>query len=73
VSEEETSSTAGGADPPNEVAVSEQLSETLYAELRRLANRELRRQPGAGVSPTTLVHEAYVNLAGRDEQLRAHP
>lgn len=37
-----------------------------YAELRRLAERELRRFPSAGVSPTTLVHEAYLNLAGRD-------
>ena len=38
-----------------------------YAELRRLAQRELRRFPGLGVSPTTLVHEAYVNLAEREE------
>ena len=38
-----------------------------YAELRRLAQRELRRFPGLGVSPTTLVHEAYVNLAERAE------
>lgn len=36
-----------------------------YAELRRLAQRELQRFPGAGVSPTTLVHEAYLNLADR--------
>jgi RNA polymerase sigma factor (TIGR02999 family) len=38
----------------------------LYADLRRLADRELRRFPSAGVSPTTLVHEAYLNRAGRD-------
>ncbi|HXS21783.1 MAG TPA: ECF-type sigma factor [Steroidobacteraceae bacterium] len=37
-----------------------------YAELRRLAERELRRFPSTGVSPTTLVHEAYLNLAERD-------
>lgn len=36
-----------------------------YAELRRLAQRELHRFPGVGVSPTTLVHEAYLNLAER--------
>lgn len=42
-----------------------ELFAALYAELRRLADRELRRFPGASVSPTTLVHEAYVNLAGR--------
>ncbi len=38
-----------------------------YAELRRLADRELRRFPGVGLSPTTLVHEAYLNLAEREE------
>lgn len=36
-----------------------------YAELRKLAERELHRFPGVGVSPTTLVHEAYLNLAER--------
>jgi RNA polymerase sigma factor (TIGR02999 family) len=36
-----------------------------YAELRRLAQRELQRFPSIGVSPTTLVHEAYLNLAER--------
>jgi len=29
---------------------------SLYADLRRLAARELRRFPSAGVSPATLVH-----------------
>ncbi|HEX4267108.1 MAG TPA: ECF-type sigma factor [Steroidobacteraceae bacterium] len=36
-----------------------------YAELRKLAERELRRYPGMGMSATTLVHEAYLNLAER--------
>lgn len=38
-----------------------------YAELRRLAQRELRRFPNLALSPTTLVHEAYVNLAERED------
>ncbi len=38
----------------------------LYADLRRIADRELRRYPNAGVSPTTLVHEAYVNIVDRE-------
>jgi len=42
------------------------LFEALYAELRRLADRELRRHPSASLSPTTLVHEAYINFAGRE-------
>ena len=43
----------------------EQLFASLYADLRRIADRELRRHPGSSVSPTTLVHEAYVSMAGR--------
>ena len=39
---------------------------TLYAELRRLADRELRGRPDAPLSATTLVHEAYLKLANRD-------
>ncbi|HEV2702377.1 MAG TPA: ECF-type sigma factor [Steroidobacteraceae bacterium] len=53
----------GEADiPPGAPA---QLFASLYAELRRIANRELRRHPESSVSPTTLVHEAYVNMAER--------
>ena len=38
----------------------------LYAELHRLAHRELSRQGGAGtLSPTTLLHEAYLGMARR--------
>ena len=44
----------------------EALFESLYAELRRLADRELRRHPAASLSPTTLVHEAYINFASRE-------
>jgi RNA polymerase sigma factor (TIGR02999 family) len=46
---------------------------SLYADLRRLADRELRRYPGAGVSPTTLVHEAYLDLMGREGVSFAEP
>jgi RNA polymerase sigma factor (TIGR02999 family) len=35
----------------------------LYAELRRLAGRQLQRLPAGSVSPTTLVHELYVNFS----------
>jgi RNA polymerase sigma factor (TIGR02999 family) len=37
----------------------------LYKDLRRLADRELRRNPAASVSPTTLVHEVYLNFSAR--------
>jgi RNA polymerase sigma factor (TIGR02999 family) len=63
-----------GDDSPDGQAVTDQrpaagddkeLFATSYAELRRLAQRELQRFPGMGVSATTLVHEAYLNLADR--------
>lgn len=53
-----------------EVRDDKELFALLYAELRRLAERELRRFPDANVSPTTLVHEAYVNFAGREAALQ---
>lgn len=38
----------------------------LYAELHRLARRELRRRAGSEtLGATTLLHEAYLDIAGR--------
>ena len=54
----------GSRDGPVASADAE-LFASLYAELRRLADRELRRHAGSSVSPTTLVHEVYVNIAKR--------
>jgi len=48
-----------------ELGTQEQLFASLYADLRRIADRELRRHPESRVSPTTLVHEAYLNVIGR--------
>ena len=46
---------------------SEELFAALYAELHRLADRELRRMgPQLSLGTTTLLHEAYLDLAGRD-------
>ena len=46
---------------------SEQLFQALYAELHRLAKRELWRS-GGGVTlgATTLVHEAFLQMSGRE-------
>jgi RNA polymerase sigma factor (TIGR02999 family) len=51
------------ADP----GAAEKLFAALYAELHRLAEHHLRRG-GSGLSlgTTTLIHEAYLNIAGRD-------
>lgn len=44
----------------------EQLFTLLYAELHRLASRELARQGvPISVSPTTLLHQAYIEMAPR--------
>jgi RNA polymerase sigma factor (TIGR02999 family) len=46
-------------------AARDSLFETLYVELHRMAKRELARQgPAAAVSVTTLLHEAYLGMAG---------
>ena len=47
----------------------------LYDDLRRLARRQLARERGSRtIQPTTLVHEAYIKLAGNTPraQDRAH-
>lgn len=36
----------------------------LYGELRQLAERQLRCSAVASISPTTLLHEAYLGMAG---------
>ena len=51
----------GGADCDHR-----QLFASLYDELRRLAERQLRRSNGVSLSPTTLLHEAYLDMSGRE-------
>ena len=46
-----------------EPAAKERLFEALYAELHRLAERQLRASSGVSISPTTLLHETYLSLA----------
>jgi len=54
---------AEGGNP----AASEQLFATLYAELHRLADIQLKRiGPDLSLGTTTLLHEAYLDLAGRE-------
>jgi RNA polymerase sigma factor (TIGR02999 family) len=44
----------------------QQLFVALYGDLKALAERQLRRNNGALLSPTTLLHEAYLGMAGSD-------
>jgi RNA polymerase sigma factor (TIGR02999 family) len=48
-------------------AATDALFHTLYAELHRLARRELaRRGAPVSLSVTTLLHEAYLDISARD-------
>jgi RNA polymerase sigma factor (TIGR02999 family) len=40
----------------------------LYAELHRLAERQLKRSAGAMISPTTLLHESYLRFSAGGAQ-----
>ena len=56
-------------DPETAKADSAQgaLFASLYAELRQIARRELQRNAGGGaLSPTTVLHEAYLRLEQRE-------
>ena len=48
-------------DTPNSVRFA-----ALYNDLRQLAERQLRCNAGAPISPTTLLHEAYIDMSGKD-------
>jgi RNA polymerase sigma factor (TIGR02999 family) len=41
----------------------ERLFAALYAELHRLAERQLKRSAGVMISPTTLLHESYLRFS----------
>ncbi len=57
----------GPAEPgPGDPAAAEKLFPLVYAELREMARRQLRRERGDHTLwPTALVNEAYLKLAGR--------
>jgi len=46
-------------------SATEALFTALYSELHRLAKRQLARGGGVSLSVTTLLHEAYLDMAGR--------
>ncbi len=59
-----SSTSTGRDDGPS----SEALFAALYRELRGLARRELARSgPGASLGSTSLLHEAYLDVAQREE------
>ena len=53
--------------PIGATCAADALFDTLYSELHRLARRELARQgPVGGLGVTTLLHEAYLTISGRE-------
>lgn len=51
----------------DERLVADELFHNLYAELHRLARREVnRRGPFGGLGATTLLHEAYLSISGTE-------
>jgi RNA polymerase sigma factor (TIGR02999 family) len=57
---------AAGQCADTDRAKNRELFATLYRDLRQLAERQLRRSQGAPLSPTTLLHEAYLGISARD-------
>jgi RNA polymerase sigma factor (TIGR02999 family) len=53
----------------NQGVVADELFGTLYAELHRLARRELNRCGGSNgpLGVTTLLHEAYLSMSGKED------
>jgi RNA polymerase sigma factor (TIGR02999 family) len=49
-------------------ASAERLFSLLYTELHRLAKRQLARQGEVSISATTLIHEAYLDMAAQEGQ-----
>src|SRR5215471_18293347 len=47
------------------VEARERLFVVMYDKLHRMAQRELRNHPGISLSPTTLLHETYLNFSQR--------
>lgn len=62
-----TSSVSDGREPGH-AASADSLFAELYAELHRLANRQLARHGSAiTVSATTLLHQTYIDVAARTQ------
>ncbi|MET0535160.1 MAG: ECF-type sigma factor [Steroidobacter sp.] len=57
---------SAGVTVTDEQSVRDQYFSRLYDELRRIAVRELSRNSAATLSPTTLLHETFLNVSQRE-------
>jgi RNA polymerase sigma factor (TIGR02999 family) len=53
------------ASEGGDTAARQRLFTLLYSELHNLAQRQLRRNSALTLSPTTLLHETYIDMSGR--------
>ena len=51
---------------PSDSRIGDHYFSVLYDELHRVATRELRRNAQMGLSPTTLLHETFLNVSLRE-------
>lgn len=61
-----TISTLIGLAEQGDAISADKLFSLLYSELHRLAKSHLARQGVVSLSATTLIHEAYLDMAGQD-------
>jgi RNA polymerase sigma factor (TIGR02999 family) len=59
------SQSADSPDMENRSTAERQFA-ALYRDLRELAQRQLQRNAGAAISATTLLHEAYLGMSGKN-------
>jgi RNA polymerase sigma factor (TIGR02999 family) len=65
VSETGSDAVMSAAQPDDEVA-RDRLFAMLYQKLRSMAQREVRRSAAVTLSPTTLLHETFLNVSQRE-------
>jgi len=58
--------TPGAGSDAADLSANDRLFASLYDQLHQLAERQLSRGAGMAVSPTTLLHEAYLGMSDRD-------
>ena len=57
-------------DRPDDPSVAEAVARRVYDELRGMARRRLAANDSVGISPTELVHEAWMRLEASDAAFR---
>ncbi len=73
ISDRQSSEQHGATEKVSDQRVLDQVYSLAYEELRRLAKAVLRSDRAAGVTPTTLVNEAWIKLARSPQVANTSP